>query len=140
MLTLFVDDFFFTVFQMGIHALHALVCLTLALKQLCVVNASSNFTQLYLEARMHYLDEQWRDAVDGFEELLIKWKSFHRNLHACRRDCMTQTFSEANENIVAIKVAACQLECRPHLVCDKSVENDLRRKVPYNYLQLAYYN
>lgn len=39
----------------------------------------------------------------------------------------------------AFETASCQLQCRPYYICDKTIEKLLRRNMPHNYLQLAYY-
>ena len=106
-----------------------------------------NFTRLYEDARTHYLDEQWEQTVASFEDLLVKWKAVIGATRECRRGCgenRTQIEDYGNgvqppeiEAIVA--TAACQWRCRPSFVCDNSVEKLIRRNVPYNYLQLAYY-
>ena len=137
---LFVDFIFFTVFaEMGFDPIQILLFCVFVPKQFLMTWASSNFTQLYHEARIHYLDEQWQETIDSFEELMIKWKTFHQNQLECRQKCKTGISPETDENVLVIEVASCQLNCRIPLICDKIVENDLRRNMPYNYLQLAYY-
>ena len=107
---------------------------------------SYNFTRLYQEAKLQYLDEQWRETIDSFEALMIKWSAYQNELDSCRRDCpsdenwrRSHVFDARSSEMVAIHAAGCLLECRPNSVCDRKTEDDLRRNVPFNYLQLAYF-
>jgi len=102
-------------------------------------DAISNLTQLYQEARIHYLDEEWQNAIESFEELLVEWNEYQKNLLACRQKCASNVSSEDSGFLTTFQLAACQLECRPAFICDKTTERDLLKNMPYNYLQLAYY-
>ena len=108
------------------------------LKHSCLVQ-TFNFTQSYYDGRTHYLDEEWGRSIDSFEELVMNWKKFNQKMHSCRRRCASEPPAASDENETFIQIAACQLQCRPHYICDKTVETHLRRNMPYNYLQLAYY-
>ena len=108
------------------------------LRHSCFVQ-TFNFTQSYYDGRTHYLDEEWERSIDSFEELVMNWKKFNQKLLSCRRSCATEFPAASDENETFLQIAACQLQCRPHYICDKTVETHLRRNMPYNYLQLAYY-
>ena len=124
---------------MELDPLKLLLLMTCFCRHSRSTDATSNLTQLYQEARIHYLDEEWQNAIESFEELLVEWNEYQKNLLACRQKCASNVSSEDSVFLISFQLAACQLECRPAFVCDKTTERDLLKNMPYNYLQLAYY-